>query len=158
MPRYINSLIIHHSASPDGALLGIDGFTAAQVIDRQHFADGVRRAHPSFNPQLPAIGYHFVIDCDGALLTGCGEEEPVSYASSCNTTAIGICLVGTGHYTLAQWLTLHDLVACLLDKYRNATVNGHHDYVSADSPGFAVWDWVDGGMVPLSGHIVSEGV
>lgn len=158
MSRYVNALVIHHSATPDGVLLGVDGGCAAQVIDCQHFAAGVRRAHPSINPQLSAIGYHFVIDCDGVLLTGCGEEEPVSYASSRNSTAIGICLVGTSHYTLAQWLTLHDLVARLLDKYRNATVSGHHDYVSADSPGFTVWDWVDGGMVPLSGHVVSEGV
>ncbi|KNC93802.1 N-acetylmuramoyl-L-alanine amidase [Trabulsiella odontotermitis] len=158
MSRFIDLIVIHCAASPDGHLLGNARETAAQVIDRWHAERGFHRAHPSINPELTAIGYHYVIDCDGTVLTGRGEEEIGAHVEGHNANSLGICMVGTRCFTAAQWLALHDLAARLQDNYRNATLHGHREYANKECPGFDVADWVTGGCVPLCGHLFPESV
>ena len=158
MSRFIDLIVIHCSASPDGHSLGNARETAAQVIDRWHAEHGFHRSHPSINPELTAIGYHYVIDCDGTVLTGRGEEEIGAHAEGHNANSLGICMVGTRSFTTVQWLALHDLIACLQDKYRNTTLHGHREYEDKECPGFDVAAWVAGDCVPLCGHLYPESV
>lgn len=158
MSRFIDLIVIHCAASPDGHPLGNPHETAAQVIDRWHADRGFHRACPSINPALTAIGYHYVIDCDGTVLTGRSEDEIGAHVEGYNAHSLGICMVGTRCFTAAQWLSLHDLVARLQDKYRNATLHGHREYKNKECPGFDVADWVAGDYVPLCGHLFPESV
>ncbi len=124
--RKINQIIIHCSASPSGQALqqgtpGKPGFLdAAQVINAWHAARGFKRvaeARRVFNPELPSIGYHFVIDLQGVVLTGRGLDEVGAHALGYNAASIGICMVGgferEGRFTGAQWQSLRDLVQLL---------------------------------------------
>lgn len=158
MSRFIDLIVLHCAASPDGHQLGSAHETAAEVIDRWHVERGFHREHPSINPQLKAIGYHYVIDCDGTVLTGRGEEEIGAHVEGHNATSLGICMVGTRSFTTAQWLALHDMTARLQDKYRNATLHGHREYAAKECPGFDVAEWVAGDCVPLCGHLFPESV
>ena len=79
-------------------------------------------------------------------------------------------MVGTDRYSREQWTALANLVGGLRKTYPNARLVGHRD-LSPDRdgdgtvepsewlktcPGFLVAEWVRGGMVPLSGHILDE--
>lgn len=158
MSRLINLIVIHCAATADGHQLGNAHETAAQVIDSWHAERGFHRAHPSVNPELKAIGYHYVIDCDGTLLTARGEEEIGAHVEGHNASSLGVCLVGTRSFTAAQWLTLHDLIAHLQDKYPDAELHGHREYANKECPGFDVAAWVAGNCVPLCGYLFPESV
>jgi N-acetylmuramoyl-L-alanine amidase len=158
MSRFIDLIVIHCAATADGHQLGNAHESAAQVIDRWHAERGFHRAQPSINPELTAIGYHYVIDCDGSVLTGRGEEEIGAHVEGHNAHSLGVCMVGTHCFTTAQWLALHDLTARLQDKYRNATLHGHREYENKECPGFDVAEWVAGECVPLCGHLYPESV
>ncbi|WP_290890622.1 N-acetylmuramoyl-L-alanine amidase [Arenimonas sp.] len=126
--RPINLIVIHCSASPDGISLArfspgaAVALTAAQTIDGWHQQRGFLRAalagprtegivrRDVLNPHLRHIGYHFVIDVDGTVLTGRGLDEPGAHAAGFNAESIGICLVGTASYTRAQWRALTELL------------------------------------------------
>lgn len=177
MPRPINLIVIHCSATPNGDSLfrgahGEPGFqTPVQAIDGWHKARGFKR-NDTFrrrqNPQLGAIGYHFVIYTNGAVATGRHLEEIGAHVFGNNKNSIGICLIGTDHYTKAQWGSLAALVAGLQKQYPSAAIRGHRD-LSPDKnndglvqswewlktcPGFDVRAWGKGGMKPLAGHIL----
>ena len=121
--RTINLVVIHCSASADGVSLARFApgapvaLTAAQVIDDWHRQRGFRRAALDdedlvpFNPLLPHIGYHYVIDIDGVVETGRGLDEVGAHAAGFNAASIGICMVGTKRYTPAQWQALTGLLA-----------------------------------------------
>jgi len=94
--------------------------TAAQVIDAEHQRRGFKRDQLTrlhFNPNLYAIGYHYVIDLDGSVQTGRSLEDVGAHAAGFNQASVGICLIGgkerTGKYTSKQWGALMNLV-CLL--------------------------------------------
>lgn len=152
--RLINLLIIHCAATANGKQLGNASQTAAQIIDGWHANRGFHRSNPTINPDLKAIGYHYVIDCDGTVLTGRGEEEIGAHVQGYNANSLGICMVGTDAFTKSQWAALHDLIAQLSAKYPDSTIHGHNEYANKICPGFRVSDWLDGGFLPLSGHIV----
>lgn len=125
MLRLINLIVIHCSATPSGRPIssGVAGnVTAADVIDSWHKTRGFRRrdaAVAQFNPQLLHIGYHFVIETTGEVLTGRGLDETGAHAANFNAHSIGICMVGgietKGQFTPAQWKALKNLV--LLQAY-----------------------------------------
>lgn len=130
MARSINLIVIHCSATVSGKPLqrgkpGDPGFfNAAQLIDAMHAERGFRRtvaACKAFNPDLPSIGYHFVIDLDGTVRTGRHPDEVGAHARDFNANSLGICLVGgserDGRYTAAQWAQLRSLVQSLCATY-----------------------------------------
>lgn len=128
MKRAINLIVIHCAATPSGKpLTGTnpatgDTLDAAWVINTWHAQRGFKRAATAvaaYNSRLPSIGYHWVIDLDGALLPGRALQEVPAQAAGFNANAVGICLVGgmerEGRYTTAQWATLRTLVTSLAD-------------------------------------------
>lgn len=187
MQPTIQRIVIHCSATPSGKRLGKPGVSAAQVIDGWHKARGFAR-HPSavkaFNPTLPCIGYHYIIDLDGTVETGRGNDEIGAHVVGFNTDSLGICLVGgaerEAQYTPAQWSALRVLVQRLRSRYNRALeatlqsvdVKGHRD-LSPDlnkdgkitpfewlktCPGFDVTTWLFNSMAPLPAHIYEAAI
>jgi len=171
--RPINLIVIHCSASPNGVSLfrGAPGgppiITPVSVINGWHATRGFHR-DPSdravFNPQLTAIGYHFVIYTNGCTVAGRSMEEIGAHVTGFNQKSLGICLVGTDKFTPAQWVALRELVRSLQAKFPDAQVVGHRD-LSPDlnkngivekfewlktCPGFSVADWLADGMNPIA--------
>lgn len=186
--RYINLIVIHCSATPSGKALqrGVVGQSdycnAAQVIDDWHRERGFKRnplASKTFNPDLPSIGYHFVIDLAGQVLTGRSLDEVGAHVAGHNIQSVGICLVGgqerTGRYTPAQWDALSKLV-CKLGTLCHVPVLFHtvrgvcgHRDLSPDKngngvaepsewlktcPGFDVKSWLQRGLKPLPENVL----
>lgn len=187
--RKIALIAVHCSATPDDRTLfyGTPGTaslrTPADEIDTWHYQRGFRRGArfvEHFNPNLQAIGYHFVIARNGALLTGRHPDEVPAHAKGHNSGALAICLVGQQRYTAPQWAQLANLVRELatanrvpVQPVRVGALNGvcgHRD-LSPDldgngritrnewlklCPGFSVADWLAGDLAPLPDHVAPE--
>lgn len=175
--RDINLIVLHCSASPNGASLfqgklGEPGFkTPIQVIDGWHKTRGFHRQdawRKLWNPELAAVGYHFVIYTSGASATGRHLDEIGAHAEGFNARSVGVCMVGIGKYSQAQWGTLKSIVLSLRTKYPAARITGHRD-LSPDlnndgkisrnewlktCPEFEVADWLKRGMVPAPENIL----
>ncbi|MEG1971301.1 MAG: N-acetylmuramoyl-L-alanine amidase [Burkholderiaceae bacterium] len=178
--RSIRRLVIHCSATVNGDDLfrGTPGKrdfrTPLELIDAWHAERGFNRqaaARSLNNPNLRAIGYHFLIYRSGVVVTGRGIDEVGAHAAGANTDSLGICLVGTDQYTREQWHGLKGCVEALLKRYPLAVVVGHRD-LSPDRngdgritpneftktcPGFDVSAWLKGGMAPLAAHLAAKG-
>lgn len=158
--RPIDLIVIHCSATPNGR------WTTAIDIDRWHDDRGFERSNQwreKWNPDLKAIGYHFVIYTNGAIATGRHLDEIGAHAGGHNKASIGICMIGTDRYTVEQWRELDALVAKLHTRYPAARILGHRD-LSPDldgdgiiephewlktCPGFDVGKWLTAaGNVP----------
>jgi len=148
--RTTNLVVIHCSATASGKRIdrgtpGKPGYlNAAQVINSWHAVRGFKRstaARQAFNPELPSIGYHYVIDLDGTVLTGRHPDEIGAHAVMFNAHSIGICLVGgaerSGRYTRAQWVALEQLVHKLTARLR-IPLNPAVRVSKATSPGYDV--------------------
>ena len=154
--RSTNLVVIHCSATPSGKRIdrgtpGAPGYlSAAQVINSWHAVRGFKRslAHrQAFNPELPSIGYHYVIDIDGAVLTGRHLGEVGAHAVMFNARSVGICLVGgaerSARYTRAQWAALAQLVLKLTAQLR-IPLNPAVRVAKAAAPGYDVLGGVCG--------------
>lgn len=150
--RFIDKIIIHCSASPNGRPQTI------RDVDAWHRTSGYKRNNPVINPELTAIGYHYVITLDGIVHTGRGVEEIGAHAYGHNQHSIGICLIGTDKFTRAQWMALSELLHVLIKAYPAADVLGHRDLpnVVKTCPGFNASTWFYSGMGPLEGHCLDE--
>jgi len=181
--RPINLIVIHCSASPntDSLFRGKAGAAnfqnPAQVIDQWHAERGFKRSaewRRRQNPGLSSIGYHFVIDRAGLVLTGRHLDEIPAQAVGFNQKAIGICLVGMDRYSPAQWESLSHVVtaqvarlagnngpgdrrggltpaaAIRLAEERGIAILGHRDLpkVAKTCPGFDVASWLADNMTP----------
>ena len=150
MNRHVDTIVIHCSASPNGKPLSIE------TLDAWHAARGFKRRAPRVRPELGHIGYHRVILLDGTVALGRDLEEIGAHVSGSNARSVGICMVGTDRYTVAQWRSLDNLVRQMLLVYPKARVVGHRD-LSPDldgdgivepqewlktCPGFSVHDWL----------------
>ena len=165
MPRMIDAIVIHCSASKNGQRV-----TAAE-IDIWHAARGFRRAQEwrdRMNPELGSIGYHFVIHLNGAIATGRHLDEIGAHVQGSNARSIGVCIVGTDKFTPEQWASLAANVRALQRHRPHARVLGHRDY-SPDRdgdgvveewewlkkcPGFDVAAWLGNGMKPAVAHLL----
>lgn len=189
--RQVDLVVIHCSATPSGQWLtgapaSAGWMSPAKSIDNWHAERGFQRgdaARARFNPELRSIGYHYVIDLDGAVYTGRHVDEPGAHVAGFNARSVGICLVGgaerDARYTVGQWRSLGRLVRelCLavpmvpaLPLYPRAGngVCGHRDLspdlnndgaiTSAEwlktCPGFDVGAWLARGMEPTGAQIV----
>lgn len=179
--RPINLIVIHCSASPNADSLfrgkaGAANFqNPAQVIDQWHAELGFHRTdefRSRQNPNLSAIGYHYVIDRAGLVLTGRHVDEVGAHAKNFNQKSIGICLVGTDQFSPAQWASLAHLVtaevaritrrngpadrntpltsagAIRLAGEQGIAIHGHRDLpnVHKTCPGFDVATWLGNDM------------
>ena len=173
--RPISQLIIHCTATPSGKWLS---GCAPVVIDAWHKGRGFHRsaiARRAFNPDLGAIGYHYLLDIDGRVWTGRHVDEVGAHVAGHNTYSLGVCLVGgaekSARYTQDQWDALSALVRRLLPLCKaGCAVLGHRD-LSPDSngnnkvepqewvktcPGFDVAPWVARGMKPLPFNVYPD--
>lgn len=141
--RPITHIVIHCSATPDGAPRTVED------IDRMHRERGWRK-----------VGYHRVIELDGAVMTGRELEEVGAHVEGSNARSIGICMIGTTRFTSLQWEALAGLVRTLEARFHDAVICGHRDFspdLDGDGlvephewfklcPGFDVAEWRRAGM------------
>ncbi|WP_372809311.1 N-acetylmuramoyl-L-alanine amidase [Litorivivens sp.] len=147
--RDINTIVIHCSATPPSADIGV------AEIDSWHRSRG-------FN----GIGYHYVIRRGGYVEQGRSLDRAGAHARGHNAHSIGVCLVGgvdSGqapdcNFTRHQFAALSRLVDDLLETFGPVKVVGHRD-LSPDTNGdgtiqaserikacpcFDVGEWMDG--------------
>lgn len=152
MPRTITHIVIHCADTPAGrSVLPAD-------VDAWHKQRGFQRTaawRKRYNPDLSAIGYHYLIGADGQIYTGRHPDEVGAHVQGHNSGSLGVCMAGEGRYSVAQWQSLRLLVEKLKGQHQQATICGHRDFpgVSKTCPGFDVSEWIKGGMEPLKGHI-----
>lgn len=156
MARAIDHIIIHSSATPNGR-----PYTVAE-IDAWHRVRGFRRSprfKAIFNQALGSIGYHYIIYADGTVHTGRHPDETGAHAAGYNAKSIGICLIGTDRFGMAQWSALRNLINDLLVEHgsKQTIVCGHRElpHVPKNCPGFSVEAWRAAGMVADAGHILT---
>lgn len=158
MSRLIDAIYIHCADTPDGRTLFSGATTPAMEIDMWHQARGFQRL-PGWrsrqNPHLAAIGYHFVIHLSGDIETGRDLDEVGAHVRGHNSRSVGICQVGSGRYTSAQWAALDTLVEHLRELYPQANVLGHCQTDPGKTcPNFDVPGWIDSGT-PDAAHILA---
>lgn len=126
MPRYINDIIVHSTATPSGRDV------TAKDVDTWHKARGWR-----------GIGYHYLVRLDGTVERGRAISQPGSHCRGHNAHSIGVVYAGgtdaAGHAqdtrTEAQKAALLKLLASLVKMY-HCQVHGHRDYAATDCPSF----------------------
>lgn len=94
------------------------------------------------------IGYHWVIDRDGALVPGRPETEIGAHVEGHNRGTIGICLLGgygasaddpfEQNFTPAQAEAVRRLIAQIEGRTAIQKVSGHNNYAAKNCPGFQV--------------------
>jgi hypothetical protein len=108
--RNIDTIVIHCSATPNGVHVPLE------TIDAWHAKRGFMR-HPrwsaKYRPNLKHIGYHHVIGVDGIERPCRAREEIGAHVAGSNAASLGICLVGTDAFSLAQWAALERLLESL---------------------------------------------
>jgi N-acetylmuramoyl-L-alanine amidase len=72
----VNKLVVHHSAS-------LRATTTRDMIEEWHLQRGFK-----------SIGYHKVIEADGAIKDGRSEEKMGAHALGANANSLGVCVVG----------------------------------------------------------------
>lgn len=105
--RSIDLLVIHCSATPNGVWI------SPEQIDAWHAQRGFKRgpeAVVGFRPSLPHIGYHWVITTDGTGWPCRAYDEVGAHVAGHNASSIGVCMVGTDGFYLAQWERLREIV------------------------------------------------
>ena len=98
------------------------------------------------------IGYHWLIDRDGAWLPGRAETVIGAGVEGHNRGVIHICLLGGAgsaatdrfarHFTADQDISLRDLIDRISDRTSITRVNGHNDHAAKACPGFIVRNWL----------------
>lgn len=128
MPRYINDIIIHSTATPEG---------------RDHCAADIKAWH--IQRGFRTIGYHYVIRLDGSIERGRPISQAGAHCYGHNAHSIGIVYVGgtdregnpKDTRTAAQRASMLRLVTKLIRMYR-CKVHGHRDYAATACPSFDV--------------------
>jgi N-acetyl-anhydromuramyl-L-alanine amidase AmpD len=94
------------------------------------------------------IGYHWVIDRDGAVAPGRRETEIGAHVEGHNRGTIGVCLLGgygakadnpfEKNFTSEQASAVKQLIAEIKGRMEIQQVSGHNDYAVKACPGFSV--------------------
>ena len=140
--RQINEVIVHCTATrPD--------WWATRTTN-QKVAE-IRRWHTSPPKNWKDIGYHYLIDRDGTVVTGRPVEQVGAHVQGRNTGTIGVALFGghgsaetdqfTEHFTPEQDKALGKLLLDLHRKFGTLTVSGHNQFAAKACPGFNVRAW-----------------
>lgn len=94
------------------------------------------------------IGYHWVVDRDGAVAPGRPETAIGAHVEGHNRGTIGICLLGgygaladdkfERNFTQAQASGVSRLISEIERRASIARLSGHNDYAAKSCPGFQV--------------------
>ena len=133
--RNISLIVLHCSATRVN-----QNFTIEQ-LEACHKARGFQ-----------TIGYHFYITKDGTLYPGRPESQMGAHAKGFNAHSIGICYEGgldehgrcKDTRTLAQKVTMEELLQSLCVDYPDAEILGHRDLpgVHKECPCFDTRAWL----------------
>jgi N-acetylmuramoyl-L-alanine amidase len=143
--RPLNEIIVHCAATrPDW----MQGRPISEKVE------AIRRWHTDPKPKGNGwrdIGYHYVIDRDGAVATGRPLDQVGAHVAGRNTNTIGICLLGgfgsnerdrfEQHFTTAQDRALRKLIAELMKAHGKMAVTGHNQFAAKACPGFHAPTW-----------------
>ena len=129
MPRVINRIVIHCSATKECQDV------KTETIRQWHLDKG-----------WSDIGYHYVIELDGSIVTGRPLEQAGAHCKGHNRTSIGICYVGgldkdmkpKDTRTEEQKSALTCLLSDLTDNFAYATIHGHNEFSNKACPSFDV--------------------
>jgi N-acetylmuramoyl-L-alanine amidase len=144
--RAIDLVVIHCTATASGKPIargtpGQPGYlSAAAVVNAWHAARGFARTHAAskvYTPELPSIGYHWVIDLDGTVQPGRHPCEVGAHAALFNARSLGVSMVGgaerSGLYTPLQWEALRTLVQAIGVAYNVPLAPPTRHYTMADA-------------------------
>jgi len=128
--RTIDKIIIHCSATPEG---------------RDISTETIRSWHVKGNGWSD-IGYHFVIELDGAVKNGRALHKMGAHTRGENAHSIGVCYVGgidknknaKDTRTDAQKDSLNKLISALMLDHSEASVHGHNEFSAKACPSFDV--------------------
>lgn len=156
--RDVNEIIIHCTATR--AEWWASKPTSAKVAE-------IKRWHVDGNGWQD-IGYHYLIDRDGAVSQGRPVEKTGAHCRGRNKGTIGVSLFGghgsserdqfADHYTDAQEAALRGLIGDLKAEHGNLKVSGHNQYAAKACPGFDVPNWFDGQSPKRVGLPLPDGV
>ena len=130
MARKIDKIILHCAATPEG---------------RDVKTETIKSWHVKGNGWSD-IGYHFVIELDGAVKNGRPLHRSGAHTKGHNATSIGICYVGgidkdkkpKDTRTEAQRKAMDQLIADLKMDHPTATIHGHNEFAAKACPSFDV--------------------
>lgn len=138
----VDEIFVHCSATRPEWMGDLPISEKIKEITRWHRARG-----------FGTIGYHYVIDRNGAVGVGRDESLPGAHASGYNTGSIGICLVGghgsnendhfRDHFTAEQEIALLNLIEDIKARTPIKQVRGHNEVAAKACPGFNVKRWLD---------------
>lgn len=128
--RTIDKIFIHCSATPEG---------------RDVSMETIKSWHVKGNGWSD-IGYHFVIELDGALKEGRPLHRSGAGVRGHNAHSIHVCYIGgtdkdkkaKDTRTEAQRATLDKIVESLRMDYPEASVHGHNEFAAKACPSFDV--------------------
>lgn len=165
----IDELIIHCAATPNGRHVGafdIDAWHHERNFKRHPDALTGKGSWAGLGPHAAAfgsIGYHYVILTSGAVQVGRRLTETGAHCRGHNARSIGVCLVGTDQFTMAQWESLGRLVrAEQRDREKRhlppLSLHGHSEFNKHKTcPGFSVRQWVHDGYTPPANAVLEGG-
>lgn len=114
-------------------------------------ASEIRRWHVEDNGWSD-IGYHYIIDRDGAIAKGRDESVQGAHVKGHNEDSIGVCLIGGfggnvddsffDHFTESQDKALKILIKDIQSRWHVATIKGHNEYAAKACPCFNVRKWL----------------
>ena len=133
MPRKINKIVIHCTATQEGKDIPLE------EVRRWHLKKGWRD-----------IGYHFLIQRDGTIEEGRPIEQSGAHTKGHNRDSIGLAYVGgvaadrgkKGKFiakdtrTEEQKEALVNLLCKLKDTYSKSVIYGHNNFSSKACPSF----------------------
>ena len=131
--RTITEIIVHCTATPEG---------------KDYTVDDIRKWHTTKPPQgrgWSDIGYHYVIDRKGHILTGRDVDIIGAHCDGHNAHSIGVVYIGgvsalngkpKDTRTLAQKAGLIRCLTELKSMYPQAKIYGHCDFSSKECPCF----------------------
>ena len=145
--RTISEIIVHTTATRP------EWMATRPVADK---VAEIRRWHVDGNGWAD-IGYHYLIDRNGAIAAGRPLERVGAHVKGRNAQSIGIALVGghggsetdtfADHYTQAQDAALRGLIGELKARFGDLAITGHNQYAAKACPCFYVPTWFEGGGV-----------
>ena len=113
-----NKIIIHHMA----------GVGSAQDIHSIHLKNG-----------WSGIGYHFFVRLDGSVYEGRPIDKVGAHTTGQNSSSVGICFEGNYEERTSmpyeQLQSGRELIKYLKNKYPNAKISKHRDYMATACPG-----------------------
>ena len=157
--RAINEIIIHCSATRPKWREDQTLDAKVKEIGRWHREEG-----------YDMIGYHYVIDRDGAVAKGREDHVQGAHckAQGRNRHSLGICLLGghgsnaddefLDHFTAKQAIAKDKLIKQLRKKYVGIShVSGHNEYANRACPGFRVSEQAVVSQIPNEVRTLSGG-